>query len=96
MREGETKLNFTFKDLNGLPVSISDKKYKDKVVIIQLMGSWCANCLDETKFLSGYYKENKSRGVEVIALAYELSTDAARSKASLQKFQNCSACNTRC
>ncbi|HNP23235.1 MAG TPA: TlpA disulfide reductase family protein [Panacibacter sp.] len=87
MREGETKLNFTFKDLNGLPVSISDKKYKDKVVIIQLMGSWCANCLDETKFLSGYYKENKSRGVEVIALAYELSTDAARSKASLQKFQ---------
>lgn len=87
LREGETKLNFTFKDLNGLPVSINDKKYKNKVVIIQVMGSWCANCLDETKFLSGYYTENKARGVEVIALAYELTTDIARSKASVMKFK---------
>lgn len=87
LREGETKLNFTFKDLNGLPVSINDKKYQNKVVIIQVMGSWCANCLDETKFLSGYYTENKARGVEVIALAYELTSDIARSKASVMKFK---------
>ena len=24
-------------------------------------GSWGANCLDETKFLSDYYKRNRSR-----------------------------------
>ncbi len=87
LREGETKLNFTFKDLNGLPVSIDDEKYKNKVVIIQLMGSWCANCLDETKFLADYYKSNHSRGVEIIALAYEFTTDLARSKLSISKFQ---------
>ena len=51
LREGELKLDFTFKDLKGIPVSIHDEKYKNKVVIVQLMGSWCANCLDETKFL---------------------------------------------
>ena len=87
LREGESTLNFTFKDLKGLPVSINDKKYKNKVVVIQVMGSWCANCLDETKFLSGFYKDNNSRGVEVIALAYELTTDLARSQASLMKFK---------
>lgn len=87
LREGETKLNFTFHDLNGLPVSINDDRFKNKVVIIQLMGSWCANCLDETKFLSAYYKENKTRGVEIIALAYELTTDLPRSQASVMKFQ---------
>jgi len=87
LREGESKLNFTFKDLRGLPVSVNDKKYKNKVVIVQLMGSWCANCLDETKFLSDYYKTNHLRGVEIIALAYELTTDIARSKLSIAKFQ---------
>jgi len=87
LREGFSKLNFTFKDLNGVSVSISDEKYKNKVVIVQLMGSWCANCLDETKFLLDYYKNNHGRGVEVIALAYELTTDWERSKKSVEKFQ---------
>ena len=87
MREGFSKLNFTFKDLSGKPVSINDARYKNKVVIIQLMGSWCANCLDETKFLSDYYQHNHARGVEVIALAYELTTERERSKKSIEKFQ---------
>jgi thiol-disulfide isomerase/thioredoxin len=87
LRGGESKLNFTFKDLQDIPVSINDEKFKNKVVIIQLMGSWCANCLDETKFLSDYYKSNQSRGVEIIALAYELTTDSSRSKKSIEKFK---------
>jgi thiol-disulfide isomerase/thioredoxin len=87
LKEGESKLNFTFHDLEGKPVSIKDDRFKNKVVIIQLMGSWCPNCMDETKFLSDYYNKNHDRGVEVIALAYEYSTDLERSKKSLSKFQ---------
>lgn len=87
LREGESKLDFTFKDLHDVAVSINDEKYKNKVVIIQIMGSWCASCLDETKFLSDYYKINRSRGVEIIALAYEFTIDISRSKKSVAKFQ---------
>lgn len=87
LREGETQLNFTFNDLDGNPVSINDKRYDNKVVIIQIMGSWCPNCLDETKFLAEYYNKNKDRGIEIIALAYEYSTDWERSVKSLRKFQ---------
>lgn len=87
LREGYTKLDFTFNDLDGNPVSIKDEQYKNKVVIVQLMGSWCANCLDETRFLSGYYKENKAKGVEIIALAYEYTTDRERSKKSIERFK---------
>lgn len=87
LREGESKLNFSFNDLDGKPVSINDERYRNKVVIIQIMGSWCPNCLDETKFLSDYYNKNKNRGVEVIGLAYEYSTDLERSTKSLQKFK---------
>ena len=87
VKPGEEKLHFTFKDLQGKPVSINDDKFKNKVVVIQLMGSWCPNCMDETAFLSDYYNKNKNRGVEVIALAYEYSTDWERSLKSLKKFQ---------
>jgi thiol-disulfide isomerase/thioredoxin len=87
LKEGYEKLNFTFPDINGKKVSINDKQFKNKVIIIQIMGSWCPNCMDETAFLTDYYKKNKQRGVEIISLAYELSTDFKRSQASLRKFQ---------
>jgi thiol-disulfide isomerase/thioredoxin len=56
-------------------------------VVVQLMGSWCPNCMDETAYLSDYYNRNKQRGVEVVALAYEYSTNWERSVNSLKKFQ---------
>jgi thiol-disulfide isomerase/thioredoxin len=87
LKEGYSKLDFAFNDIDGTKVSISDERFKDKVVIIQIMGSWCPNCLDETKFLSDYYNRNKSRGIEIVSLAYEYSTDFQRSQKSLRRFQ---------
>jgi thiol-disulfide isomerase/thioredoxin len=87
LRPGQTRLNFTFNDLEGKPVSINDKRFRGKVVIVQIMGSWCANCFDETKFLADYYRKNHSKGIEIIALAYELTTNIGRSKISLLKFK---------
>ena len=80
-------LHFTFKDIDGKAVSLSDKRFAGKVVMIQIMGSWCPNCMDETRFLSDFYNEYHSKGVEIIGLAYERSTDFARSQASLRSFQ---------
>jgi thiol-disulfide isomerase/thioredoxin len=82
------RLNFTFKSIDGPMVSIKDNAFTNKVVIVQIMGSWCPNCMDETRFLSDYYKRNKGRGIEVIALAYERTTDFDESKKSLQSFKN--------
>ncbi len=81
------KLNFSFRNINGVPVSITDKHYRDRVVIIQILGSWCPNCIDETAFLTEYYNANKSRGVEVIGLAYEYSADVGRSRKNLKRLQ---------
>ena len=88
LKEGESRLNFSFKDINGKNVSINDEQFKNKVVVIQLMGSWCPNCMDESEFLKGFYAQYKDKGVEVIALAYELSLDETRSRTSLEKFIN--------
>ena len=84
---GESQLNFSFKNLDGKNISITDSQFSNKVTIVQLMGSWCPNCMDETIFLGNYYKLNKKRGLEIVALAYEYSTDFNRSQKSLRKFQ---------
>ncbi len=87
LKEGEDgRLNFSFKDINGKQVSIKEERFKNKVVIIQILGSWCPNCIDETAFLSEYYQKNKDRGVEIIGLAYEYTTDPVRTKYSLGKL----------
>ena len=43
--------------------------------------------MDETQFLSSYYAANHQRGVEVLGLAYEYTTNYETSKKSLQAFQ---------
>ncbi|HEX8277740.1 MAG TPA: TlpA disulfide reductase family protein [Segetibacter sp.] len=87
LREGESKLSFRFPDLNKQAVSIADERFKNKVVVVQILGSWCPNCMDETSFLSDYYNRNKQKGVEIIGLAYERTTDFERSKTALQRFE---------
>jgi len=80
--------HFRFPDQNGHMISLQDPAFRNKVVIIQILGSWCPNCMDETAFLSDYYTKNRQRGVEVIGLAYEYTTDRERSLKSLQKFRD--------
>ena len=87
VKDGEERLNFSFKSLDGKLLSINDKRFKNKVVIVQIMGSWCPNCMDETAFLTDFYNKNKQRGIEVVALAYELTDNFERSKNSVLKFK---------
>ena len=71
INEGFDTFNFSFPDLEGNLVSLTDEQFKDKVVLVQLMGSYCPNCLDETKFYSKFYEANKDKGLEIVALAFE-------------------------
>jgi len=71
MKKGYDKLGFEFPDANGNSVSLDDAIFKDKVVIVQIMGTWCPNCLDETKFLVEYLKEYSNKQLVVVALAFE-------------------------
>jgi thiol-disulfide isomerase/thioredoxin len=88
VRDPNAKLNFRFLDLDSNWVSINDQRFQNKVVVIQIMGSWCPNCMDETAFLSDYYRKNKDRGVEMIGLAYEYSLDFAKARKSLSRFRD--------
>ena len=75
LKPGYSSLGFRLPDLNNNEVSLEDPKYQGKVVIVSLLGSWCPNCMDETAFLAPWYKANRTRGVEVVGIAFERKDD---------------------
>ncbi len=88
LKKGESRLNFKFPSVfEGGSISPTDPKYRGKVVVIQVLGSWCPNCMDETKFLAPWYEQNKARGVEVIGLGYERMPEYDQAAARLRQMK---------
>jgi peroxiredoxin len=89
LKPGYKKIDFTFPDLDKKTVSLTDNQFKNKVVILQILGSWCPNCMDETSYLSSnFYKKYHAKGVEVLGLAYERTADFATSRKNIEQLKN--------
>ena len=71
VKDPNEPLHFSGKDLAGNVITEADSRFKGKVVLINVMGSWCPNCHDETPFLVSVYNKYKSRGLEIVALDFE-------------------------
>ncbi len=87
LKKGFDKIDFKFKNTEGKEVSLSDDKFKNKVVIVQIMGSWCPNCMDETKYLTDVYEKDKVKGLEIVALAFEKPVDPERAKQNVLRLK---------
>ena len=63
---------------------------KDKVKMIQIMGTWCPNCLDEARYFNELYKKYNKQGLEIYAVAFEngKSTEVILDKLEKYKEQN--------
>jgi len=88
LKEGYDKVSFSFPDENGNMVSMEDERFKNKVVLVQIMGTWCPNCLDESKYLANYYKNNKDNGLEIVGLAFEYTKTEDKAFANIQRLKS--------
>jgi thiol-disulfide isomerase/thioredoxin len=89
LRDPSVPLQFSFVDLDGKPVSNTDPRFKGKVVVVDIMGSWCPNCHDEAPYLQALYKKYHGRGLEVVALDFEQPDQLAnpqRLRAFIQRY----------
>jgi thiol-disulfide isomerase/thioredoxin len=86
LKEGHEKLEFSFPNLRGEQVSLSDPQYQNKVVLVQLFGSWCPNCMDETRFLAEWYRNNQDKEVAIIGLAYEKKPEFDYARQRVQRM----------
>jgi len=64
-------VEFKFPNLNKDSISFPSEVYKGKVVIIQIMGTWCPNCLDESIYYKKLEEKYGEKGLEIISVCYE-------------------------
>ena len=81
------KFDFSFENTLGKLISIDDKFYDGKSMVVQLMGSWCSNCLDESKFYVDYMNKNELKDIEFVALAFEYAKTKDDALNSIQKLK---------
>ena len=89
MKDPTARFTFSFPDLNGRIVRESDPKFKNKVVMVNIGGSWCPNCHDEAPFLGELYKKYRAQGLEIVLLSFEEAAQQeklTRLKAFIKKY----------
>lgn len=77
---------FSFPDITGKVISNRDERFRGKVVIVGIGGSWCPNCHDEAPFLSELYTKYKDRGLEIVELSFEEDAQKAKGYPRLKAF----------
>jgi len=89
VRDPKEVFKFSFPDINGKLVSSTDERFKNKVVIAVVTGTWCPNCHDEAQYLVQLDKKYRDKGLAIVALDFEepeQQEDLARAKAFVKKY----------
>jgi peroxiredoxin len=81
------QISFSLEGVDGKTYTLQDERFQNKVILLQIMGSWCPNCMDESMYFREIYPEFHDQGLEIIALGFE---HRAKSEASLKKLRKAS------
>ncbi len=87
LKNDSTPFSFDALTTDSTKFVFPDEKFKNRVVVIQIMGSWCPNCMDETAFFSGYFNKNKQKPISIIGLSFEKTNDFKKASANVLKVK---------
>jgi thiol-disulfide isomerase/thioredoxin len=76
-----------FTDLNGRKISFSDPQFSGQPKLIMLMGTWCPNCRDATRFLTNYLENNETGNLAVFGLAFEKYRSEEKALSALRVYR---------
>ena len=85
LQNAQAPLAFEFKDIQTGQVVRPGPPAR--VTLVQLLGTWCPNCLDETEYLSAVYPEWSRQGVQIIGLGFERTYQPEKAIQNLQKLR---------
>lgn len=89
VRDPNEKFTFNFPDTNGKLTSQDDPRFKNKVVLAIVTGTWCPNCHDEAQYLVELDKKYRDKGLAIVALDFEEPEQQGtlnREKAFIKKY----------
>jgi thiol-disulfide isomerase/thioredoxin len=78
---------FAFPDLEGRLVTERDPRFRGKVVVVDVFGTWCPTCHDAAPELVRLYRKYHARGLEIVGLAYEVSGDTALDRRQVRRYR---------
>jgi thiol-disulfide isomerase/thioredoxin len=90
VKDPEQAFAFRFPDLSGKTVANTDARFRGKVLLVNITGSWCPNCHDEAPFLAELDRKYRAQGLEIVALSFEEGDqlkDPARLRAFIKKYR---------
>ncbi len=79
---------FAFPDLSGRIVSSTDARFRGKVVLVDVFGSWCPTCHAAAPTLVRLWRKYHDRGLEIVGLAYEVSGDTAIDGRQVRRYRD--------
>jgi thiol-disulfide isomerase/thioredoxin len=79
---------FAFRDLNGRLVTDRDPRFRGKVVMLDVFGTWCPTCHDAAPDLVRLYRKYHHRGLEIVGLAYEVTGDTAVDARLVRRYRD--------
>jgi thiol-disulfide isomerase/thioredoxin len=88
-RNRRERFTFSFPDADGKVVSSDDERFRNKVVVVSITGTWCPNCHDEAPFLTELYEKYRALGLEIVAFSFEEAgqlQDPSRLKAYAARY----------
>ena len=72
----------------GEIITLHSPPYAGKPKIIQIMGTWCPNCRDETNFLLDYLKKHPDPGFEILGISFERQPDTLKALKAIQTYRD--------
>jgi thiol-disulfide isomerase/thioredoxin len=78
---------FAFPDLDGRVVTERDPRFKGKVLVVDVFGTWCPTCHDAAPELVRLYRKYRGRNLEIVGLAYEVSGDTAVDRRQVRRYR---------
>lgn len=78
---------FAFPDLAGRWVTERDPRFRGKVVLVDIFGSWCPTCHDAAPDLVQLYRKYHPRGLDIVGLAYEVTGDTAQDARQVRRYR---------
>lgn len=88
LKEGYDMVDFHFTGIDGGDVSPKGKEHRANVLLVQVMGSWCPNCVDESRLLNELYDAHHAEGLDVMAIAFERYPTPEKAVAGLRRFRD--------
>lgn len=86
LNPGYSSLKFQALQLTGDSAWFDEYSMQGKVTIVEIFGSWCPNCSDETRFFKSLYKKYGAENLNIIPVAFERGSDFEKHRTAVQNY----------